>query len=328
MHKKHLFSLNLFLLAALLLSACQSTGLPSSSVQAKPADTLNPDSQPAIEATLTVENSATVTAEQPSATPEPTATLTPTSTPDVRLNPDDWRNWPVVPVFSARAQEIYRRGLAMGTDPHAFSKIGDCQMINEAFFGVYGLPGRYGFPDGYDYLQETIDYYNGMFARISTAVSGGFVAPSILNPMWADPQLCEKGETPLECELRRNNPSVVLIGLEFWFKGRTADSYAQYLRQIIEYSIEKGAVPVLITKADNVEGDHSINRMTAQLAYEYDIPLWNFWRAVQELPNQGMDAERNDGFHISVAAWNMRSFTGLQVLEAFRDQMQDLTPLS
>lgn len=274
-----------------------------------------------------------VTPERPSAeTParsgsEPTFTPLPSPTPDVRLDPNDWKNWPVVPTISARAQEIYQRGLAMGANPRAFSKIGDCQMINEAFFGIYSYPDRYRFPKGYEYLQETIDYYAGMFGRISAAVRGGFVAPSILSPIWADPEQCEKGETPLSCEFRLNNPSVVLIGLEFWYEGRTPESYSNYLRQIIEYSIEHGAVPILITKADNVEGDHSINRATAQLAYEYDIPLWNFWLAVQPLPAHGMDTERNDGFHISVEAWNMRSFTGLLVLDAFRKAVQDLPPV-
>jgi hypothetical protein len=239
----------------------------------------------------------------------------------LRLDPADWQNWPVVPAFSARAREIYQNGLAIGNDPQAFSKIGDCQMINEAFFGIYALPGRYGFPSGSEYLQETIDYYDGMFGRHSLAVSGGFTAPSILSPLWADPNQCEQGESPLECEFRANNPSVILVGLEWWFKGRTAESYGQYLRQIIEYSIEQGVVPILITKADNVEGDHGINRTTAQLAYEYDIPLWNFWLAVQELPNHGMDGERDDGFHISVESWNTRSFTGLEVLDAFRKAM-------
>ena len=62
---------------------------------------------------------------------------------------------------------------------------------------------------------------------------------------------------------------------------------------MIEYVIAHGAIPILSTKADNVEGDHSLNLTTARLAYEYDIPLWNFWLAVQPLPAHGMDTVRN-----------------------------------
>ena len=71
------------------------------------------------------------------------------------------------------------------------------------------------------------------------------------------------------------------------------------MRQIIEYSLEQGVVPILATKGDNLEGDHSINAEIAEIAVEYDIPLWNFWAALQPLPNQGHSTELNDGFHLS-----------------------------
>ncbi len=88
------------------------------------------------------------------------------------------------------------------------------------------------------------------------------------------------------------------------------------MRRIIEYAIQHGTVPILSTKADNVEGDHSINLATARLAYEYDLPLWNFWLAAQSLPNRGLDPERADGFHLSQRAWTERSYTALQTVDA------------
>ena len=107
----------------------------------------------------------------------------------------------------------------------------------------------------------------------------------------------------------------MIISLEVWWEGRSVERYEEYMRRIIEYSIDHGAVPILSTKADNVEGDHSINLATARLAYEYDLPLWNFWLAAQALSNRGLDAERNDGFHLSKQAWNERSYTALQTLD-------------
>ncbi len=238
------------------------------------------------------------------------------STEVPRLAPELWEKWPVVPVATARSREIYRQGLAVGNDPHHFSKIGDCQNVPAAFLGIYDKPGAYGLPAGYEQLQETIDWFAGSFNRTSQAVRGGFNVASVLSSMWADPQVCRTGETPLDCEFRLYKPSIVLISMETGFEGRTAAVYEKYMRQIIDYVIAHGASPILATKADNFEGDNSINLTTARLADEYDLPLWNFWRAVQPLPDHGMDTARSDNFHISVEAWNVRSFTGLEALDS------------
>jgi hypothetical protein len=158
------------------------------------------------------------------------------------------------------------------------------------------------------------------------AVRGGFNAASVLSPVWADRDVCEKNESPLECELRVNNPSVVIINLETWWE-KSAESYELYLRTIIETAISYGAVPILSTKADNLEGDNSINATIADLAVEYDIPLWNFWRAVQPLPSTGL---QDDGFHLTYAqnffddpdrmktAWPWRNLTALQAIDSVR----------
>ena len=266
----------------------------------------------------------------PTATPEPTATVTLTSvpptitptpaptataTPDLRLKPEDWRDWPIIPSLSPRAREIYQEGLAMGNNPRAFSKIGDCQSIKEAFMGLFDLKDRFVLTEDHAHFQESIDNFAGHFNTDSQGVKGGFNAAAVLSPMWANPEVCQSGENPLECEIRVTKPTFVFIRLEVWWDGRTAEQYEAYMRKIIEYAIAHGVVPILATKADNVEGDHSLNLATAKLAYEYDIPLWNFWRAVQPLPHHGMDPNRPDGFHVSYEAWNVASFGGLETLD-------------
>jgi len=268
-------------------------------------------------------------------TPLPVSTLVPsptllasnpdfTSTPDLRLPPERWQEWPVIPTLSARAREIYQHGLALGNDPHAFSKVGDCQNIPEAFLGIYDLPGRYSFTSEYKFLDETVKYYSGSFNRLGESVRGGFNASSVLLPLWANTAVCQPGENSVECENRIHNPSLVIISLEVWFSGRTPDVYEKYMRRIIEYNIAQGTLPILSTKADNVEGDHSINYTVAKLAYEYDLPLWNYWRAVQPLPNHGLDPTDPTGFHLNVDGWNTRSFTALQVLDSIRRTMNGL----
>lgn len=252
----------------------------------------------------------------PTIAPHPTATL------DTRLPPEQWQEWPVVPSVTGRAIEIYQAGLAMGNDPHAFSKAGDCQSVRAAFMGFYDTD-RFNLGTDYQYLQQTIDNFAGYFNTDGQAVKGGFSAASILSPLRANPAICQPGENPLECELRITRPTIMFISFEVWWEGRTAESYEKYMRQVIETVIAHGAVPILATKADNVEGNHSINLTTARLAYEYDLPLWNFWLAVQSLPYHGMDPVRNDGFHISVDGWNQRSVTGLQALDSIWRGVRD-----
>lgn len=255
----------------------------------------------------------------------PTLAPNPTPTLDTRLPPEQWQEWPVVPSITGRAIEIYQAGLAMGNNPHAFSKAGDCQNIYQAFMGYFSDPARYNLGTDYQYLQETIDNFAGYFNTDGQAVKGGFNAASVMTPLRANPEVCQPGEGPLECELRITKPSIVFISFEVWWDGRTPETYEKYMRQVIDMVIDHGAVPILATKADNVEGDQSINLTTARLAYEYDLPLWNFWAAVQSLPNHGMDLTRNDGFHISTDGWNVRSFTGIQALDSIWRGLRDTT---
>lgn len=240
----------------------------------------------------------------------PTLTVTPTP----RYISEAWRTWPIIPDVTARAREIYEKGRELGNNPRAFSKIGDCQNIKNAFLGFYDNPAGFD-PNGRvkPYL-DTIENFKTYWNRDGESTKFGFTAASPLSPIWANPDNCLPDENPMECELRLTKPSFVLISLEFAFKDRTAAVYERYLRQIIEYVILQGAVPILSTKADNMEKDHSINLTTARLAYEYDLPMWNFWLAAQPLADRGIDPLR-DGFHISVQAWNERSFTFLQTLD-------------
>ncbi len=231
----------------------------------------------------------------------------------------------MVPAVTNRARQIFLAGLGHN-DPHAFSKVGDCQGIKEVWLGVYDQPGLYQLSPDNAGLQETIDWFRGSFNRNGFAVMGGYNARAVLQPSVADPAFCQAGENPVECEYRQHHPSLVLVSLEFYYDGRTAQNYEGYLRQVLDFYIARGVVPILATKADNMEGDESLNLTTARLAAEYDLPLWNFWKAAQPLPNHGMDATRPDGFHISVDAWRERSATALQALDSVWRGLRDLLP--
>jgi hypothetical protein len=261
-----------------------------------------------------VDVAPTLTAE-PTNTPLPTP-IPQTPTPDLRTPPDQWQNWPIVPELTNRAREIYALGVQTGVNRKAFSKIGDCQNVSEAFLGIYDKPGRYFLRPDETEWQVTIDNFSGYFDRDGASFGQGLNVAAALSPFQADPELCLPTEGPLQCELRIVMPSFAFISFERWWSSETPpEIYEQYLRQIIETVINNGTVPILVTKADNIEGGHRINLIIAKLAFEYDLPLFNWWRAAQFLDNNGMDPERNDGFHISYEAWDSRSYYALETLD-------------
>ena len=261
----------------------------------------------------------------PTASPALTEGAIASSTPRPTLAPDEWKSLPVVPTVSPAMAEVYQRGLLMGNDPDHFSKIGDCQNVSTYFLSTFDRPGDFSLGSDYASLQPTIDQFQGSWSRTSLAIKPGFNVASVLSPLRADPKACQPGESPLACEMRVWKPGVVVVSMETWWGEQPAQVYATYMRQVVEYILSQGAVPILATKADNREGDGSINAAIAEVANEYDVPLWNYWAAVQPLPDQGLS---DDGFHLTFArnffddpkrmlnAWPWRNLTALQSIDS------------
>jgi hypothetical protein len=218
---------------------------------------------------------------------------------------------------------VLRRGQTAGLNPRAFAKAGDCETMTEWFLEDFDRGARFYSLGPFQALQAVIDYYKGSFGRKTTAARRGFNAASLLTPFWADPEACKPNENPLACELRLTRAAVVLVMVGTNDVPRKS-RFEQDLRQVIEFALAQNVLPVLATKADNLEGDHSINAAIGRLGQEYGVPVWNFWRAVQELPFKGLV---EDGAHLTFlpnrfddpntlkAAWPVRNLTALQVLE-------------
>lgn len=219
------------------------------------------------------------------------------SAPDLGIIPPDTATWLRQPgLFTTggpRVREIYERGQALGNNPHAFSKIGDCNSEAPFFLARFDS-GDYDLGP-YQYLQPVIDYFAGSFERKSVTVWTGNHVWSVLDPTFANPALCLPGETPLACEFRLHRPSVVLIRLGT-NEVNTPALFEQHLRAILDYAIEQGVIPILGTKADQLEGSDAINEIIRQLAAEYGVPLWDFGRIASTLPGRGL---RDDGFHMT-----------------------------
>lgn len=235
---------------------------------------------------------------------------------------DRLRITPIVPSVTGSARAIYERGLALGNYPNRFSKVGDCQNIPEFFLGGFDR-GEYTLGE-HAALQTTVDYFAESFGRSSMAVSPGFNVYSVLDPAWSSSP-CASGESPQECEYRLWQPSFVIVSLEIT-SGITVNGYEVALREILDFWIGNGVVPIVMTKADNREGDWSFNAAIARVAWEYDVPLLNFLMATQPLPDYGLV----DGFHLTFApndfsspenmqsAWPWRNLTALQALDVMR----------
>lgn len=239
---------------------------------------------------------------------------------------------PVVPAISGNARAIYA---GSGNNPHVFAKIGDCNSEDWSFMSPFDT-GQYDLGP-YAALQPTIGFFSGSFARGSVAAHVGFNALTVIDATWADPGACEAGESPVWCELRRSRAAVAVImfGSNDVYN-LSADGYEQALRQIVEWSVRHGTVPVLSTftwppGAPYQDKALLLNVITVNVARAYDVPLINFWRAARELPNMGMI----DDIHLSVsgppygayftgqetsAGFTMRNLVTLQTLDALRQQ--------
>jgi GDSL-like Lipase/Acylhydrolase family/Bacterial SH3 domain len=273
----------------------------------------------------------TATPVPPSPTPLPTNT--PTNPPPGGYN----HPLPYLSGVSDHARQIYLAGLAAGNQPNVFSKIGDSITVAPPFLLPFGY-GQFNLRD-YGYLGEVVDHYatgwarNGnSFNNTSLAAKGGWSSFNVLSPSQADHALCRAGEPPLWCEYRLSRPSVALIMLGTNdVMDTSSDAYRANLQRIVGDSLDRGIVPVLSTipafhRAGYEARVAELNGIIADVAHQNDIPLWDYWSALEGLPNEGLGP---DGIHPSTApnsadftadslqfGYAVRNLTALQALDA------------
>jgi hypothetical protein len=282
--------------------------------------------------------SATAPVATPTLTPIPASV--PTSLPSATITPSPTATTPPIPAYisgiTSQARQVFLTGQSQGNHAHAFALVGDSNTDNPAFFAPFDS-GNYNL-GAYGYLQDSITYFSGSFARDSVAAVGGFSTAKVLDPAFNDPGRCQSNESPLVCEYRLQRPGIALILLgtgdhQIW------QGFSDRYRQIVEYTLAQGILPVLITKADDLESVEDgapagyINGVIVQMSSDYHVPLLDLRQAVAPLPNRGL---LPDGFHYNYPGdgqfanftdgyldygFNMRNLTGLQVLDALRRQV-------
>ncbi|HLB50127.1 MAG TPA: SGNH/GDSL hydrolase family protein [Anaerolineales bacterium] len=273
----------------------------------------------------------------PIASPALAETHTPTPAPP---SPADSGDYPYIIGITDHARQIFLVGQQLGNRAKVFSKVGDSITVNENFLIPFGI-GDYNLGE-YAYLQAVIDYFSAAtartgnsFANISLSADPGWSSWTAINGYAADESICLPGEMPIACELRMVKPSVALIMLGTNDVPDTDNvspsAYERQVRTVIETTINMGVIPVISTLPEfHRPSGYRValfNEAILKLADEYDIPLWNYWAALQNLPNDGLSS---DGVHPSVAptsatdfspeglkyGMNMRNLTALQALDA------------
>lgn len=241
-------------------------------------------------------------------TPE-SPTLSPTFEPSEEALPAatqglDLLSTPVVPEVSERMREVYQQGIASGRNPDIFTKVGDCMSASPDFLLPYAS-GAYDLGE-YSQLQAVIDHFGAApvravdgqqvtsFSNPSLAVSCGFNSAGPLDPIWADPDYCEAGESSLTCELRISNAAFMLVMLGTHDMHFEKERFKGYLEQIVKEAIAAGVVPILTTfppRSDALEKAQEYNSVVVEVAQEQRIPLANLWLALHDKPNYGVQPD-------------------------------------
>lgn len=210
---------------------------------------------------------------------------------------------PVLPEAPYWLPYFYAQGQAtVGRNPRVFSTLGDC-MTETEYFMVPFATGDYDLGE-YGDLQSVIDYFGSTpsrqgddwdktsFSDHGIATARGFNIAGPLDATWADPNWCEAGETPLDCEYRVLNSSfaVIMYGTNdvLYVEPKL---YNYHLRTLVSETLSAGVFPILSTFPTHpVDPDRSalLNRIVIQVARDYDLPLINLNRALAGLPNGGV----------------------------------------
>ena len=223
-----------------------------------------------------------------------------------------------IPTITPRMRQIYRGSVAYAKDLRLFTVVGDCNSLPPVYLqrvatGDFAMSSHYS-------LRWVVNRFAPSFTRVSLAVNGGFNAAAMMDPDWADHALCDKDAGPFGCEIWVSRASVVFIEVG------TGDQYTwkdfeQNYRPLIELAQKKGMLPVLVTKADDLEArsgapEGYINAVIRRLASEYNVPLLDFWQATRTLPNNGLLDEGGLNFHLSPAGRDLHLVATLQTLDA------------
>ncbi len=282
---------------------------------------------------------------EPDLTPPTLGDFDPESVADI-----DIEAYPVMPEVTEHARAIYARGMDAGHEPHVFSKVGDCMTAAPEFLTPCAPENGLG---EYEDLRDILEYFANVparggaqrweqdsFATPSLSSAAGFNTTSALDSLWADPEWCSAGESPLACEYRLSQPgmAVIMFGTND-VQSLEAEAFDYYLRMIVLETIDYDVVPILNTfpgRPEYPEKSALFNQIIINIAEDYDIPLVNLWSALQVLPDGGVNVEK--AIHLTApedgqtctftedhleAGYTLRNLVTLQALDAVLEGLDE-----
>ncbi|MEO0561444.1 MAG: SGNH/GDSL hydrolase family protein [Chloroflexota bacterium] len=253
---------------------------------------------------------------------------------------------PTPPSFPGPTQdymrEIYTLGQSLGRQADVFIKVGDSATASPTFLTPIG-DAAYDLA-GYTDLQGVVDFYSATplrngnsFNNQSLASGVGWTAAGPTNPDYRDRAACERSESPLQCAVRVNNPSVALVMLgtnEVSYM--SVDDYLTNMGRLIDEAVELGVIPVISTippRRGNDEKVAAYNEALRTFTTERRVPLWDYAAVLATAPDDGMMADRihpssppGNAFRGSatftpdnlIYGFTLRNLTALQTLAAVR----------
>jgi hypothetical protein len=248
---------------------------------------------------------------------------------------------PVIPTIDAgmkaNLQAILAHGLQLGNRPDVFAKIGDSITASPNFLFALGNPAydpaNPFFSGAFTNIASTVNYFRAQtvdasgansFNRVSLAGVNGWSPFQELDPARdldaVRAPFALPGETPLATEVRITKPGIALImlGTNDLGAGENLALFQAELTAVVQTVIADGVIPVLSTIPDNLLFGPSAeqhvflnNQIISDVAASLNVPLWNYWLALQPLPQKGLGP---DGGHPSAYPFGTEFFTanGLQ----------------
>jgi hypothetical protein len=247
-----------------------------------------------------------------------------------------------VSVSLSHSRQIFEAGQDRGNSAHVFVNVGDSITYTWAY--LRDFTSDYDLGD-YGHLESVLTFFagpNGLgespFWSEPVAAYAGWTSADVLEPGNALNETCTADESPLECAYRINRPAVALImlGTNDAAGGVPVDTFEANMQTIIDISLDQGVIPVISTIPPMLRRDetiHAYNQAIRDLARRNDIPLWDYYAAINGLPDRGLSA---DGIHPSRApdkkdayfdpehlqyGYNVRNLGALRVLYAVWQQV-------